>query len=83
MNPRHHKFLFIAVLLFIVAIVFGTRSPWESRGFQGQTSIAPNTLAGLTACGFAVAGGLSLIAAALVERLPHDTPPRDRDEPHP
>ena len=47
-------FIAIAVVLFIVAIFFANRCP-------------PDLVSGLSALGFVLAGGLSLIAAAIVK----------------
>jgi len=59
-------FLVIALVLFVVAIGIGMESePWEERGTASSNAIAANNLAGLTACGFAIAGGLSVVAAAI------------------
>jgi energy-converting hydrogenase Eha subunit A len=59
-------FLGIAAVLFVVALVLALgQDPWRTSATNNATAIAPNLLAGLTALGFALAGGLSLIAAAL------------------
>lgn len=56
-------FTAIAVVLFGVAIYFGNQQPFVQTATGAATS---NLLAGLAAFGFALAGGLSLIAAAIV-----------------
>jgi hypothetical protein len=65
-------FLLLALTLFVVALAFGYgQQPWQWN--SASTVVAPNVLAGLASLGFAVAGGLSLLAAALVR--PDRTPP--------
>ena len=60
-------FLLSAAMLFIIALVIGTGSqPWQ----VAANSIAPNNLSGLLAGGFAVSGGLSLIAASIAGNRP-------------
>jgi hypothetical protein len=63
------RFLFcgIALVLFIVAGCFANQQPFCQ--VLGATGVAatPNMVAGLAAFGFALAGGLSLLAAALVK----------------
>ncbi len=69
-------FIAIAVVLFGVAIYFGNQQP----SFPSSTgaAVTPNMVAGLTAFGFALAGGLSLIAAAIAKEtnwVGHTSPP--------
>jgi hypothetical protein len=59
-------FLGIAIALFVVALGLALgQDPWRTAGSGNAPAISPNVLAGLAALGFAVAGGLSLVAAAL------------------
>ena len=56
-------FLAIAVVLLIVAGgIFGSADQFHTHSGAG---VASNSAAGLTSLGFALAGGMSLIAAAL------------------
>ena len=54
----------IAVVLFGVAIYFGNQQPYSSN--NSSIAMTPNWVAAMSAFGFALAGGLSLIAAAIV-----------------
>jgi hypothetical protein len=73
-NARPALFLVIALVLFGVALALALGAePWRATGTANAPAIAPNVLAGLASFGFAVAGGLSVIAAALA--------PRDRTPP--
>ncbi len=68
MNPKTIVFLVIAVVLLIIALVVGAAcEPWKVHLASSGSSISPNILAALTAFGFAIAGGLSVVAAAIVE----------------
>lgn len=70
MNAKPSVFLGIAVTLLVMATLFATtQDAWRASSAVG---IAPNVLAGMASLGFAVAGGLSLIAAALASwnRIP-------------
>ena len=63
--------LVIALVLFCVAGVFGAAEPFKTASLsviseRTAYAIAPNVTAGLAALGFALAGGLSLLAASLV-----------------
>jgi hypothetical protein len=58
-------FIAIAVVLFGVAIYFGNQQP--SFASSTGAGVTPNMVAGLAAFGFALAGGLSLIAAAIAK----------------
>ena len=68
-------FLIAAVTLFATSTTFANQeafrtagpSSWPSNQPPPMISIAPNTVAGLASLGFAVAGGLALVAAALVK----------------
>ena len=52
-------------------------NPTQSVG--GNIAVAPNNVAGLASLGFAIAGGLSLVSAAIAGR--NDVKPhRSRDE---
>jgi hypothetical protein len=53
----------IAVVLFGVAIYFGNQQPFGGN----SPNMTPNWVAALSSFGFALAGGLSLIAAALAK----------------
>jgi hypothetical protein len=53
--------LFLGIAL---ALALG-QEPWRTTGTANAPAIASNNLAGLAALGFALAGGLSLVAAAL------------------
>lgn len=57
-NPTPAVFLLSALALFAIAIQIGTETEWT----EGDSDFT----AGLTACGFALGGGLSLISAAIV-----------------
>lgn len=73
------RFLFtvISVVLFGIAIYFGNQQPMfqvtgpsaiiGNQSMEAHVAVTPNLLAGLAALGFALAGGLSLIAAAIVK----------------
>jgi hypothetical protein len=62
-------YLGLGVLLLVVAGIFGIQSGVSTiyvaeRGLQSF----PNATPGGAACGFAVAGGLCILASALVQR---------------
>ena len=66
-------FLIMAAALFVASISFANMEAFRAAGPVTSSSnqvptfsIAPNALAGLASLGFAIAGGLALIAAALV-----------------
>ena len=71
-------FLVASVILFGIAIHFGCEQPFgqTSGGYalNGNGSVAanvamvPNYVAGPAAFGFAIAGGLSILAAAMVNQ---------------
>jgi hypothetical protein len=63
---RSWRILFtaIAVVLFCVAIHFGSESPLPAPNAGG---LAPNWVAGLTALGFIFAGCVSLVCATFVK----------------
>lgn len=55
-------YVFFAAVLLVVATLFAV----VSEPFQfGSAGVAPNVMAGLASLGFAIAGGCSLIAAAI------------------
>src|SRR3954471_14879543 len=63
--------LVVALILFCVAGAFGASEPFRTASpsvISDKTAyaIAPNVTAGLASLGFALAGGLSLLAASLV-----------------
>jgi len=68
-------FSIAAAGLFAIAAMFALREPFRTAGpsrwptdqSPPSTMIAPNTLAGLSSLGFAIAGGMALIAAALTK----------------
>jgi len=67
------KVLFgFAVVLFAIAVYFGNLTAFDRvtlvSGASCSTAIASNTMAGLTSFGFSLAGGLALMAAALVRK---------------
>ena len=73
MSARPAYFLVAALALFAAAVGFALGpDPWRVNA--AGTAIAPNVSAGLASLGFAVAGGLSLLAAALA--LGDRTPPK-------
>jgi hypothetical protein len=75
MNVRQIHFLIAASALFVVALVLAlTQDPWRTVGAGNAPAVSPNILAGLASLGFAIAGGLSLIAAALAAP---NSPPSD------
>jgi hypothetical protein len=57
-------FTLLGVLLLLAAGAFGMT---QSVYLQGGNN-APNVTAAGASCGFAIAGGLSFVAAALLER---------------
>lgn len=61
-------FIIFAVVLFVVAFNFGKVQPpfFQATGIN-SVAITANMVAALAALGFALAGGLSLIAAAIVK----------------
>jgi hypothetical protein len=64
LSPAHY--VWIAAALFAVSLLLAVASqPWRTLGVN---AIAPNQLAGLAALGFALAGGMALIASALAPR---------------
>ncbi len=73
-------FFVTAILLFIVAVYFGNEKPFQEISgsttsvgngqVASQVAIASNYVAGLASLGFALAGGLALIAAAIVKNGP-------------
>jgi len=66
MNAKPNVFIGIAVALFVVALLLATtQQPWRTIGTANAPAVTANVMAGLASLGFAVAGGLSLIAAAL------------------
>jgi hypothetical protein len=66
MNAKTNVFIGIAVALFVVALLLATtQDPWRTISGPNAAAITANLLAGLSSLGFAIAGGLSLIAAAL------------------
>jgi hypothetical protein len=66
MKTNPGVFLGIAAVLFVAALYLAlTQDPWRVHSAPGGAALAPNVLAGLAALGFGIAGGLSLIAAAL------------------
>jgi hypothetical protein len=68
-------FSIAAAGLFAIAVMFALQEPFRTAGPSSwptnqpppSTMIAPNTLAGLSSLGFAVAGGMALVAAALTK----------------
>jgi hypothetical protein len=69
MNVSPAVLLGLALALFVVALLLALgQDPWRTAGTANAPAVAPNVLAGLASLGFAVAGGLSLIAAALASR---------------
>ncbi len=71
------SFMVAAVILFGIACSFGTANPYrEVHGgtnlngpgaVAANVAVASNNVAGLASFGFAIAGGLSLLAAAKVD----------------
>jgi len=62
-------FLVIAVVLFCVSLwLVLSQESWQQSVGINSIAVAPNLLAGLASFGFAIAGGISLIAAAMVSR---------------
>lgn len=60
-------FCIVAVVLFLFAIGVGTMSdPYETVPSVNAPNIAPNVMAGLASLGFSIAGGLALVAAAIL-----------------
>jgi hypothetical protein len=69
-------FLAIALGLFVVAAYFGNQVPFErvqgpammnnQQSVEAHVAVASNAVAGSASLGFALAGGLALIAAAIV-----------------
>ncbi len=71
-------YLVAALVLFAIALAFGCQrgyhqvqsgmmmNPTQSVG--GNVAVAPNNIAGLASLGFAIAGGLSLVSAAIAGR---------------
>ncbi len=57
-NPTPAVFLASALVLFLIAVEVGTESQLPKDDYRNLT-------AGLTACGFALGGGLPLISAAV------------------
>ncbi len=59
----HRLLMIVAGILFLTAVVFAS----SDDGYEtlGTTAIASNNTPGLAALGFALAGGLSLVAAAI------------------
>ena len=68
-------FLCIAAVLLIAALVlaFVAKPFLVERSTSGPVSVAPNVLMGLASLGLSIAGGLSLLSAAV---LASRTPPR-------
>jgi hypothetical protein len=73
-----NMFLVTAVVLFVIAVYFGNQNPFQQVS-GGTTSVgngqvaanvavASNHVAGLASFGFALAGGLALISAAIVKK---------------
>lgn len=77
-KPMRSLYLVAAIVLLGIALAFGCQrgyhqvrsgmkmSPTQSVG--GNVAVAPNNKAGLASLGFAIAGGLSLVSAAIVGR---------------
>lgn len=72
-------FLIASVVLFGIAYSFGTAAPYQQvvgqiglgdNAAAQNVAIAANGVAGLASFGFAIAGGLSLLAAAIVGSRP-------------
>ena len=64
-------FLVAAVILFAIAYSFGGSRPYEQvtgppGSVAANVAMASNNVAGLASFGFAVAGGLSLLSAAIL-----------------
>jgi len=60
--PMRITLLAVAGGLFLVSLaIYGYAKPYG----PSPHGVAPNIVAGLTTCGFAITGGLALIAAAL------------------
>jgi hypothetical protein len=70
MNTQSMRILLLiaAVVLFLVAYDFGTRQPFDEKSTSGAVAIASNTVAAAASLGFSLAGGLALLAAALVRK---------------
>ncbi|MFP6770607.1 MAG: hypothetical protein VB859_20705 [Planctomycetaceae bacterium] len=66
-NPTPAVFLASAVVLFLIAIQIGPESQFPKDDYRNFT-------AGLTACGFALGGGLSLISAAIAMSRTRERP---------
>jgi hypothetical protein len=60
----------LGVIAWIVAIGFGL----DQRAFLTRDAYAPNITAAGAACGFAVAGGLCFLGAALYSRIAPEKP---------
>jgi hypothetical protein len=75
---RQPSYLGIAVILFCIALWFGSQRAYyevhgatmmnQSQSVGGNIAVAPNNVAGLASLGFAIAGGLSLLCTAIIER---------------
>jgi len=70
-------FIIASIVLFLIAFNFGEKNPFQeahgatssngSGSVAGNVAIASNQVAGLASFGFAIAGGLSLLAAAIIK----------------
>jgi hypothetical protein len=80
MTGTRTVFVVIAIVLFIIAAYFGNQVPFQQISgsttsvgngqMASQVAIASNYVAGLASLGFALAGGLTLIAAAILKNGP-------------
>jgi hypothetical protein len=77
MKTMRIVFVGISLVLFLIAYNFGNQRPCEqvSGGYvgsgnapiAGNVGIVSNYVSGLAALGFAISGGLALVAAAIVK----------------
>jgi hypothetical protein len=72
MKAASVKFLFlvVAVILFGIAIDFGNRQAFMEvhAASGGAVAVTSNLTAGIASAGFALAGSIALVAAALVRK---------------
>jgi hypothetical protein len=65
-------FLGTGLLLFLMALTFAwTREPFHVETTSTGVAVAANTGAACGVLGFAIAGGLALVAAAIVDHGRH------------
>ena len=61
-------FLAAAAILFAIAFYFGNEPSWEKVNGSTGFAIAYNCVACFSSFGFALAGGLALLSAAIVTK---------------